>query len=89
MDRTRDELGIIRWIIEQETVYLRHYIGQVFSNDDSEKKGRVLVNVPELGWFTQAEAAWCWPRQLHGLTVPIPGEWVEVYFINGNRNRPV
>lgn len=81
--------GMICEIVRQETIYLRHYIGQVLSSVDELNIGMVQVSVPELGWETSDVAPWCYPRQRHSMTVPEVGEWVEVYFLNGDRNRPV
>lgn len=69
-------------------MFLRHYDGQVFDNNDPQEKGRVKVKIPELGWDTDDKGAWCCPRQIHSMDVPNVGEWVEVYFIAGDRNRP-
>lgn len=88
-DRPRDELGILTALIYRETRYLRHYIGEVCQNDDPMNRGRVKVKVYELGWETEDVAAWCEPRQLHAMSVPLVGEWVEVYFMVGDMNRPV
>jgi hypothetical protein len=82
-------LDQIRSVVRDETRYLRHYIGQVIDTDDELTQGRVAVAVIELGWDTAARAAWCWPRQVQGLMVPAVGQWVEVYFVGGDRNRPV
>jgi len=46
----------------------------------------VLVTIPMLGWDTQEKGQWARPRQMHGLSVPKVGEWVEVYFIDGSVN---
>lgn len=88
-DKTNSLYGMICEIVRQETIYLRHYIGQVLSRLDSLNIGSVQVSVPELAWFTPDTAPWCYPRQLHSMVVPEVGEWVEVYFLNGDRNRPV
>jgi len=75
--------------IKRETVYLRHYIGEVVDNEDSLKKGRIKVTLPELGFLSKDLSIWCNPRQGHGLSVPKVGSWVEVYFINGDPEKPV
>lgn len=76
-------------IVRTETRYLRHYIGTVAKNIDPESMRRVLVTIPSLGWDTENVGAWCFPRQGHSLVIPSVGEAVEVYFIEGNLNRPV
>jgi hypothetical protein len=81
--------GMIRSVVQSELRYLRHYIGQVSDNQDPNTKGRVRVKINDLGWDTDDKAPWCWPRQLHAMDVPKVDEWVEVYFINGDRTRAV
>jgi len=88
-DKTNSLYGMIVEIVRQETLYLRHYIGQVLSNTDELNIGMCQVSIPELGWTTADLAPWCYARQAHKMSVPIVGEWVEVYFLNGDRNRPV
>ncbi len=85
----RNELEILRDIIARETLYLRHYDGKVLSNSDPLNLGRVLVAIPMLGWNSQAQAAWARPRGLHSLSVPSVGEYVEVYFLDGDPSRAV
>jgi hypothetical protein len=89
MDRENTTVGIIKTIIWEETKYLRHYYGQVIDNLDIESKGKVKVLVPELGWDTPFSAAWATPRQLHSMTVPLIGEYVEIYFMGGDAALPV
>jgi phage baseplate assembly protein gpV len=82
----RDVFELVKEL--QETLYLRHYGGKVVSNSDPLKEGRVKAQVPMLGWSTDATAAWCRPRDKHSMVVPSVGEWVEVYFVDGDRSRP-
>ena len=89
MDLTRTARGAIEQIVREETRYLRHYFGTVLRNDDELNRGRVLASVPELGWNTEDQGAWCFPRQTHALSVPAIGEIVEVYFMAGHPDRPV
>lgn len=89
MDLTRTTRGAIEQIVREETRYLRHYFGTVLRNDDELNRGRVLASVPELGWNTEDQAAWCFPRQAHALSVPAIEEIVEIYFMAGDPNRPV
>lgn len=76
-------------VVRQETLYHRHYIGQVLSNTDELNIGMCQVAVFDLGWETADLAPWCYPRQSHKMSVPKVGEWVEVYFLSGDRNKPV
>ena len=89
MDHTRTLRGAIAEVVREETRYLRHYWGQVVRNDDPVRRGRVKVTIPELGWNNDATAAWCFPRQMHALSVPKKDEYVEVYFMSGDPDRPV
>lgn len=79
----------IRLQIIEETLYYRHYIGEVVDNNDSLKKGRVKVTIPELGLDDNGTAIWCFPRQGHSMSVPKKGEWAEIYFINADPEKPV
>jgi len=88
MQGTEDIYTTIVEIVRQETTYLRHYYAQVVINTDPEKKGRICVLVPELGWDNPTVAAWPFPRH-NGLQIPKVNSWVEIYFMNGDRNRPV
>lgn len=81
--------GQLRRLIWEEMRFHMHYIGEVVDNQDPDTKGRVRVKIPDIGWDTNAKGQWCWPRQLHAMDVPKVGEWVEVYFIAGDRNRAV
>ena len=85
----QDLYGIIKQIILEETLFLRHYIGQVYSVSDTLRKGRVQVTLKELGWETPDMAIWAWPRQGNGVSIPAVNAWVEVYFIGGDPHRPV
>ena len=88
-DRRRDPRSLIEAIIREQTRYIRHYIGKVTNTQDTLARGRILVQVQELGWDNDSNAAWCWPRTRHAMEIPEIGEWVEVYFIAGDPNRPV
>jgi len=85
----KDLLALIRKIIAQETIWLRHYIGEVKNTLDPEQLGRVNVTVPMLGFDTEDSGFWCYPRDKNALLTPKAGDWVEVYFLNGDRDRPV
>lgn len=89
MDQDRDIVGLLAEVIREETMFLRHYIGQVFNNVDPLRKGRVLALIPELGFDTPDSGMWCFPRQSSSMVVPEIGDYVEVYFMAGDPNRPV
>ena len=87
MSNVNDLYELIQDIVHEETVYLRHYIGQVVDNLDPLKKGRAKITLPELGLDTPDLALWCWPRQGSGMSVPPVRKYAEVYFINGDRTK--
>jgi hypothetical protein len=89
MDSLNSIEGILKKIIQEETLYLRHYIGKVLDNYDIDGKAKIKVSIQELGWTTPELAAICYPRQTRSLITPQVGEWVEVYFLGGNKMRPV
>lgn len=79
----------IQKIIRAEVRFLRHYYGEVISITDREKKGRVQVKIPELGWLDKAASPYVSPRAPTGLLTPRVGQTVEVYFMGGKKHRPV
>jgi len=84
-----DIYGMIKEIIQDETIFMRHYIGKVVENEDILKKGRVKITIPELGMDTPDLALWCNARQGNGISIPAIGSYAEIYFINGEREKPV
>lgn len=89
MARPETIYEIVAEIIREETKYLKHYFGRVINNFDDENKGRIKVMIYDLGWDTPDLACLANPRQMHGISVPAVGEWVEIYFINGDSGNPV
>jgi hypothetical protein len=87
-NQNNDLYGMIKQIIIEETIYLRHYIGQIISVSDPLKKGRVQVQLPNLSLDTPDLAMWCWPRQGNSLVNPMIGQYAEVYFVNGDSGYP-
>jgi hypothetical protein len=85
---TRDLTSLIQRIVLSETIWLRHYTGKIlgFADDNS---GMVQVAIYELGCDTPDKAFWCAPRDKMALLTPAVNNWVEVYFLGGDRNRPV
>lgn len=79
----------LRSLIKEEVIFLQHYIGEVHDNVDPMQKGRISVLIYELGWDDPEIAIWCFPRFNNSCIIPEVGDWVEVYFIAGNRQRPV
>lgn len=84
-----NDLEVLQDLIHEETMYLRHYYGQVMANVDPEKKGKVLVTIPEIGLSEISGGIWCYPRDRHSMSVPNIKEYVEVYFVAGDPDRPV
>jgi hypothetical protein len=85
----RDVYNLIAEIIKEETTFLRHYLALVVNNVDPIKKGRVLVLIPELGFDTPDAGMWSFPRQSSSMIVPEVNDYVEIYFMAGDPNRPV
>ena len=80
----RDEYQIIKKIIAEETLYMQHYQGLVLDNQDPLNKGRIKVALYDLGW---SQGIWAKPRVK--ISVPAVGKWVDVYFINSDKDKPV
>lgn len=89
MDNSRTFTGLIKEIVRSAVKYIRHYIGEVADNEDPLKLGRVLIIIQELRWDTKDKGSWAFPRDKHSMSVPKIGDWVEMYFINGDPNLPV
>ncbi len=91
MDNDYSLDSLIAQIVKEETVYDKSYQGKVLLNIDPlrPKSGRVFCLVPDLGWDTPLTGAWCYPRQLHAISVPKIGSLVEVSFLRGDREWPV
>lgn len=85
----QDLYDMILELIEEETYFLRHYIGMVVDINDPLKRGRIKITIPVLGMDTPDKAVWCHPRQGNSLIIPKIGSWAEVYFIDGDRMNPV
>lgn len=84
-----DDYGEILSIIEEETLYLRHYIGKIVDIEDTLNQGRVKILIRELGFEDESLGIWAYPRQGASMIIPEVGSWAEIYFINGDRSRPV
>ena len=79
--------GLIRDIIRDECKYFGAMMGQVTSTDDELKQGRIQVIIPALGHYNQNNAIWVCSRDKHLISVPIVGDWVEIRFMDGHRDR--
>jgi hypothetical protein len=93
MGASTDLYDEIRRIIFLETRYLRTYYGTVQSNFDllgvGQLQGVIYVSVTELDADTPDRWLRCYPRQLHGISVPAVGETVEIYFRDRSPNQAV
>jgi hypothetical protein len=86
---SNDLYALIKEIILHETIFLRHYICEIFSVTDPLQKGRIQVLLRDIGFETGDVGIWAWPRQGNAMSLPSVGDWAEVYFINGDSGRPV
>jgi phage gp45-like len=84
-----DLLSVIRRVVSQETVFLKHFEGVVTDDQDPKSLGRVKVQIPELLWTTPDKTPWAGPEHALSTVVPPPGSPVVVYFLKGDRARPV
>lgn len=81
-------IELIYRIIDERTKFLRTFSGKVMDVNDTEQKGRILCQIPELGWTTNESGAWCYPTQDNSLITPKIGDWVRVGFLAGKPERP-
>lgn len=88
MKDDRTLLTMFKNLIWTETKYLRHYYAFIISVDDPDKEGKVKAVCFDLGW-TNRTAVWIPPRDKNGLSVPKVNDWIEIYFMLGDCNKPV
>lgn len=81
--------GIIEKIVSPMFKYKVSRIGKVVDNQDPDREGKVLCQVPSLGWDTNAKAAWCFSSKEKGIIVPKVGTYVLIDWIDGNDRFPV
>jgi len=82
-------LELLRRIVWAETRYLRHYMAQVVNVTDPDGGAQVKVVCYDLGFDTEDKGLWCSARNKNAVITPKVGDWVEIYFMNGDQNRPV
>lgn len=78
---------LLQKIINRETKYLRNYKGKVVDVNDSEKMGRILVQVPSLRWDDNEKAIWCFPSDKNSIVTPKVDDWVRIGFSEGSIDR--
>lgn len=89
MSDKRELYQMIKQIINEETKFMRIYLGKVADVDDSEKLGRVLCLIPSLLWKDNDQGAWCSPIDKNSVITPKIDDWVLVQFINNDSRQPV
>ena len=89
MNRRDDEFGEILQVIADETRYFKQYEGKVLDTGDELTKGRVRIQIPELGWMLPTESPWVDPEYfVRGCIVSKVVDWVGGYFIACDATRP-
>jgi hypothetical protein len=81
--------GVIQEIVRKETVFLKHYTGQVLNNTDDTGIGSLIVSVPSLNIVLPKDGFRAAPRDKQSMNVPAVGDWVEIYFLEGDPDMPV
>lgn len=85
-----DAYGEIIKLIYEETLFLRHFTGEIVDINDELKKGRVKVILPDIGMDTADKGLWCNPRMASSLIIPEVGQYAEVWFVKkGDQQIPV
>lgn len=79
--------GIFEKIVTPFFKYAVPRLGKVVDRDD--KEGRVLVQIPSLGWDTNDKGAWCFPTDKKSLMVPEIGDFVLVEWVDQNPDIPI
>jgi hypothetical protein len=78
----------IQKIIMRETRYMKVYTGKVVDVADPEKAGRVKCYILELDWTNGDSAPFIYPIDKHSIIMPKINDYVYVFFLSGNRNKP-
>ena len=81
--------GLINQVIQRTTRYMVPREAQVVDTADPVGKGRVLVTIPALGWFTADSGLWCYPLDKNAVTTVAVGDSVIVQFVDGDPLHPV
>lgn len=89
MNIQNTEFGAIQEVVRRMLVRFGTFEATVLTNDDKEKRGRIKVRIPEIGWNLPNESAWVEPEYSHGQVTPLMGNPVLVWFMNGDISRPI
>ncbi len=84
----RDLLSLITRIVNKLTIWQRVYKGEVKNLTDPLSKARVLVVIYDLGFITADNGFWCSPSDKNSLSSLKIGDWTNVWFEAGDRDRP-
>lgn len=74
---------------DRSTRYAVPRLGQVKKVQDDESLGRVLVICESLGWQTEDQGVWAYPKDIRRLVIPKIDDYVVLEWIDGNRNDAV
>lgn len=71
-------------LINDQTKYMRTYIGYIVDTNDELMKGRLKVCIPDLGVLSQDVAFWCCQSGMSQVTMLSVNDWVRVGFHNNS-----
>jgi hypothetical protein len=75
--------------LENRFKYSVPRMGQVKKVEDQNQTGRVLVICDSLGWSTESQGVWAYPKDMKRLIIPKKDDYVILEWIDGNRDKPV
>jgi len=82
-------IGLIFSAVQPLLKYMVPREGQVKDINDPEKKGRILIQIPSLGWDTNNKGAWCKPIDKNSLSTIKVNDWAIIQFVDGDPNFPI
>lgn len=83
-----NELETLRQIVADMLRYTYTFLAKVIDNHDPEQNSRIKVIIPALGILT--EGVWAdIETPINQNIYPQIGDWVSVYFLDGDVNKPV
>lgn len=89
MNLNNDEIGAVRELISRMLTYYQTWEGTVVDIEDPLNRGRIKVKIPQIGWIKLSECPWVEPELQHGQVTPKKDVAVLVYFLNGNKSKPM